>query len=530
METRPIVLVFPRCEPDWPDPAKRLGFPLAILTLARALIGAGFRVRLIDENVIARFDREYSSVERPLWVGISCLGGGQIDAGLEVARVVRSRHPDVKIVWGGWNPTLLPHLYEDPGLRSLVDVVARGRGESTAVAISRRLSEGRDLAGIRGISWRNDAGELHRETDVDDAPLEVAPLPWSLIEHPDRYLWRFGVANYLSSYGCPHRCTFCGIPVGSPTFRPTDNAVVVDHVRELIARGANSIVFYDDNFFTSRTRVVDLARRFADAGLSLKWFSNGRVDQVSRLTDDELDLLARSGCSGLNVGYETGDADTADRVKKDLDVGVTRELARRLHAAGIGLSINFMVGLPGESEASLAVSLSTLFELHAAHPGIEVCWYMFMPSPGTEAWRDLVAAGLLTEPRTLREHARLQYLYLEHPWYYASPPSDVFHEHRSRLKAIAWWFWIGWASPIPRGMIGRGLRAFARWRFRGRRFAYPLDWRIAYAWNRLRSTGRIAAARRRFLRGELPRDVDGSVPPRQSDAGKSVERWARGAI
>lgn len=542
MEKRAVVLVFPRCEPDWPDPGKRLGFPLAILTLARSLVAAGFAVRLIDENVIARFDREYALHERPLFVGISCLGGGQIEAALGVARAVRQRHGDVPIVWGGWNPTLLPALYEDVALRGLVDVVVRGRAEARAAELARRFADGRELSGIPGISyWQQDAsggvGTLVREPD---GPLEETPtvgaLPWRLVEHRDRYLWRNGVANYVSTYGCPHRCTFCGIPVGTPTFRATANEHVVEHMIELRDLGARTIVFYDDNFFTSKPRVLDLAKRLVAADVGVRWYSNGRVDQISRFRGDELEVLASSGCAGFNVGYETGEQSVADRARKDLDVASMPELASRLHQAGIHLSINFMVGLPGETPESLARSLETLFDLHARHPSIEVCWYMFMPSPGTEAWRELVIDGKLTEPRSLAEHARLQYLYLEHPWFYVSPPDDVFREWRAKHKAVAFWFHCGWASAPPRTLLGRTMRRLARWRFTKRRFAWPIDWWCAFAWNRVRTSLRIAAARRRWARNELPRDFD--VPPPQdthpsvssTEGERGALPWARGAM
>ena len=227
---------------------------------------------------------------------------------------------------------------------------------------------------------------------------------------------------------------------------------------------------------------------------------------------------ARAGCRGVNVGYETGDQHVADRVKKDVQVTDVFALARRLHEAGIHLSINFMVGLPGETPERLLASLETLLRIHELHPGVEVCWYFFMPAPGTEAWDELVAEGRLSEPRTLAEHARLQTMYLEHPWFYEDSPTDVMRDDRRLLKAITWLFRQRWAPP-PRSPLLRPFaalhRGWCRRRLDRRQFGALPDWRLAFALNALRTRLRWTAARlgrRRVfdrLRRPVPRRATG---------------------
>ena len=235
--SRTIVLLYPRAEPDWPDPRKLQGLPLAVLTIARPLVAAGYDVRIVDENVTPRPLDELRRLPRPLYVGISCLGGHPIRSGLRLARAAGRLWPGVPRVWGGWNPTLLPHLYEDARVADRVDVVVRGRGERQALAIARRLEAGRDLDGIAGVSWRDAEGRVRRgpEPQLDD-PSEAGPLPYDRIEDLSPYVTRHGALNYISSYGCPHRCSFCGIPVVTRTFRPTPTASVVGELRALRAR------------------------------------------------------------------------------------------------------------------------------------------------------------------------------------------------------------------------------------------------------------------------------------------------------
>lgn len=498
-----VVLLYPRAEPDWPDPEKIQGLPLAVLTVARSLVAEGYDVRIVDENVERRPLDRLGEMPRPLFVGISVIGGYTIRAGMQLAEAVARLWPGVPRVWGGWNPTLVPHLYEDPGAARWVDVVVRGRGEATALAIARRLGAGEGLAGLPGVSWRGPDGTATREPDAPlDDPTHAGPLPYDLIGETSRYVTRHGMVNFITSYGCPHRCTFCGIPAYTRTFKPTDSGVVVEQLGLLTERGIRTFLFLDDNFFTSRDRVVDLAQRLIAADLGVEWHSNGRLDQVLALSEEELALAARSGCRSINVGLETGEQATADAIKKDVVVGDAEELARRFARTGIHLSINVMIGLPGETEASLWRSLESLKVLHAIQPDLEACWYMCMPAPGTEMWRDLVAQGVLTEPRDLLDHTRLQSLYLEHPWYYESPPRDVYREARSGQKALAWTFWMAYVAAPPGNALLRApfgwLRARARRRWEVDRRALGVAWRVAFEWNRWR-------VRARWLRAALLR-------------------------
>lgn len=520
----PILLLFPRVEPDQPDRAKLLGLPLAPLTLARSLTEHGFAVEVLDQNVEPWIDRRLAAIERPLWVGLSIIGGWQIRTGLALARRIRRRWPDVPIVWGGWNPTLLPELYEAPDVAHLVDVVVRGRGETAAVELSERLRDGRDLAGIAGLSHRLD-GPLIREPDrAVGADPSHGLLPYDLIPDPGAYITAQGLVNYMSSHGCPHRCAFCGIPVGTRTFRPIENEIVVDQVGVLAGRGWATVLFYDDNFFTQKARVLDLADRLIAAPFEVEWYSNGRLDQLLQLDVDELRQLVRSGCRSVNVGYETGDQAVADGVLKDIRVDSVYEVAERFAAAELHLSLNFMIGLPGETPSSLVESLESLKRIYAIQPDMDVCWYMFMAAPETELWKRLIGSGDLRAPRSLVDHARLQPLFLELPWYYPAPPRDVFRPDRRALQAIAWCFYQAYAAadpPAPLRIPFRILKRWCRWRFEGRRFGLWLDWRLFERAFRARTALRnlrAAAARTAVWQRLRSRRRANSTGPRPSYA------------
>lgn len=491
--SRTVVLLYPRFEPDFPHPNKRIGLPLAALTVARPLVKAGYDVRIIDENVVPRAIDELRKCPKPVYVGFSVLGGNTVNTGRKLALQVKKLWPDVPRVWGGWSPTLITKAYEHPSARKWVDVVVRGRGEAQALEIADRLSQGVDrFEGIPGVSWWDHDGVLHHEAEAPfDDPTEAELLPYHLIPSLEPYTTKYGIVNYVGSYGCPHKCGFCGIPAGTRTFKPTASNRIVDHFIHFKHMGMKEVVFFDDNFFTNKQRVVDLAQRLVDANAGLKWHCNGRVDQINLLSDAEMKLVARSGCTSINVGYETGDQAVADSVEKGITVTDMLKLAETLKRNGIGLSINFIVGLPEESPESLVRSLDSLKQIYVRQPNMEVSWYIFMPQPGTPLWKKLIAQGLLTDQDTLDEHGKFDTIFMEHPFLYRGPPRRLWKEWRYKHKAIAWYFWTAYASGIPKGKVSKWLfmrlRSWCRWRFENRHFRFRQDWWLAYYahWTRI---------------------------------------------
>ena len=162
-----VVLFFPSYYSDEAAP------PLALIHLAAPLVHHGYDVRIIDsavsEDSVGEAVRECADA---ICLGVSMVTGPMITQGVEVARAVRERHPQVPIVAGGWHASILP----EQTLRSpIFDAVVKGQGEVTFLEIVERYARGeRDLSGIAGslhkqdgkIVWNGDRGY----TDINALP------------------------------------------------------------------------------------------------------------------------------------------------------------------------------------------------------------------------------------------------------------------------------------------------------------------------------------------------------------------------
>jgi p-methyltransferase len=117
------------------------------------------------------------------------------------------------------------------------------------------------------------------------------------------------------------------------------------------------VYFTDDNLFSSRTRARDICRAILDSGMQVRWRGMVRVTIVD---DETAALMAQSGCLEVLLGIESGDPDILRSMGKDASPERILEGIRRLSRAGINTKSTFIVGYPGETDASLQRTVDLL--------------------------------------------------------------------------------------------------------------------------------------------------------------------------
>src|SRR5205085_667327 len=85
--------------------------------------------------------------------------------------LIREARPDVRIVVGGYDPSLATEVYEDPSWG--VDFIVRGEGDITFRELVRALERGVEPAGVAGLSYRK-AGTFVRNPGRAVSTLDVA--------------------------------------------------------------------------------------------------------------------------------------------------------------------------------------------------------------------------------------------------------------------------------------------------------------------------------------------------------------------
>ncbi len=243
------------------------------------------------------------------------------------------------------------------------------------------LSEGGDvdLAGIKGLAWRNGDEILVNFprpfiADLDDLPIpyhEQLPLMeyrMPMIKGPFTFI--------VTSRGCPAGCTYCikhvsyqyGLRLRSP-------ALLMEEMWKLKELGIHNIHMYADLFTVHRDQVMELCERMIAEKIDIKWTCNSRVDYVDQ---EMLEMMSKAGNWLISWGIESGNEQILKHARKGAYPDKAELALRWARQAGIKNWGYFIIGLPGETEQTIRETIDfakklpldiALFHVAAPYPG-----------------------------------------------------------------------------------------------------------------------------------------------------------------
>ena len=325
--------------------------PLTLTTLA-ALVPPelGAELRLYDEGIQAI----PSDLDVDL-IGMTVITGTAPRA-YEWAEHYRAR--GIPVVLGGPHVTLAP---EDA--QPHADAIVTGYAEQTWPQLLRDAAAGR-------LQPRYDMAPDFRFD-------EPGALPFPRRELLPRGAYKT-THTFEATRGCVHDCSVCVVPSAwgrRPYLKPIGH--VIDDLRRTRARHA---VFYDLNLIANRAYAAELFEALTP--LRLHWFG-----LASTLLDEDLiERMARSGCRGLLIGFESPREDSLADIRKGWNRPARYpELIAMVHRHGIAINGTFVFG--NDSETPDAFDEVADFVL--AH-GIDLPRFAVLtPFPGTPLHRRL---------------------------------------------------------------------------------------------------------------------------------------------
>ncbi len=315
-------------------------------------------------------------------LGVSVMPGPQMAAGMEVCREIRKLRPQIPIAWGGYFPSIYPEATLNA---RYVDYAVRGQGEETLLELIEAIRGLRTPDTILGLSYKDKFG-MHRSN---------AERP---MKGPDSFPWmpfhRLPVEKYLrpsffgkrtavhhASIGCPFNCSFCGVHAAygrTEKFEsPARTEAILTHLVEKY--GADSVQFYDMNFFLREDHAVELMNRIA--GLNLRWWCEARVDIMSRYSDDTMRAIKRGGCAMIFFGAESGSDWALQEMQKGITTEETLIMARRTREVGIIPEFSFVVGNPKDPERDTRETLAFVRKIKRINPDAEIIIQHYTPTP-----------------------------------------------------------------------------------------------------------------------------------------------------
>jgi len=281
-----------------------------------------------------------------------------------------------------------PHPSGDPKgtLKLGFDVAFTGEAEESFPAFLKCLAVDQDFSHVPGIAFFNKAGQY---VHTGRAPL------FSLDKYPPFSVFYRKTGDIEITRGCANHCSFCQTPRIFPPdlrHRPAQNVAV--YARLLREQRMRNVRLLSPNAFSygstdghtlNLAAMEDLLSRVKEAvgpegKISFGMFpSEVRPEHVNA---DTVALVKKyAGNSRLVIGAQSGSQKVLDACRRGHTVRDVYTAVETIRSAGLGVIVDFMFDLPGETEADVEKNVKAMRDM--AGMGAILHAHTFMPLPDT---------------------------------------------------------------------------------------------------------------------------------------------------
>ena len=404
-------------------------YPFGFMTIAAHLQSNGYKVRIVNlasmmlndsdmdvDSFLAKLDADVFGIDLH-WLP-------HAQGSLEVAKLLRSIHPQSKLLFGGYSST----YYHDELIRyPQVDLVMRG--DSTEVPMLKlmaALENDRDLHDVPNLSWKAGGRAVHNPmtfipNDIDYIDVDYGWIVRSVIRHRDleghkpfKDWDRYPLTAVFTARGCNQRCVVCGGSCSAMNHF-LGRSRVAFRTPERLAADIRDI----QNYLRAPTFVVgdlrqggkDYADRFFKEAKALG-VDNHLVLELFSPAPSTFFKKADSSLAGYSIEFSPDSHE--ERVRHALGrrfntPSMERCVANALKNGCERFDLFFMIGLPQQTRQSALASAEYARRLYSLVENDERLFTYTSPlapflDPGSYAFEHPDEVGYRLLARTLEEH------------------------------------------------------------------------------------------------------------------------------
>jgi len=240
-----------------------------------------------------------------------------------------------------------------------------GEGEISLSKLLDHLERGETDCEIQGV-WRlAEDGTIVPAKPSETPDVNLLPRPAYDLLPLESYFeldspWHFPkskrAVQFISSRGCPYRCSYCHTIHGK-RYRGQDPEMVLDQIEWLVRTcGVEEFMMVDDIFNFDLERAKAICRGIVARGLKIHMqFPNGvRGD---RFDEELVQLMKEAGTHFMAIAIETVSEKFQKLIRKNLKIDRAMETIRQVSKHKIEVSGFFMIGFPGESQKEVMETL-----------------------------------------------------------------------------------------------------------------------------------------------------------------------------
>ena len=495
--TQRVVMYYPeRGDPKLGQPYSADLMPLEFLHILSPALEHDFEFDIIDSMVEPDpMGKLWEKLEGAFAFASTCIVGYQVADGASVAEQVRSKYPDLPMIWGGWFPSVAPELYLS---RDLANAVCLGQGEVTFTEWLLAIRNGTPVEEVAGLAlWRDgklfhtpkrdlvalddlpppafDLIDVEKYLDVQESQASTAKVRYRFPDPPGYSMQKpYRAVSYFSSYGCPEPCTFCCSPlVTDRRWKALDAEVLVDRIVELKKVYPFDVVrFQDANFGVHEKRVKRFCELLIERNLNIHWNATIEVETIVRYSDETLDLMRDSGCHMMWVGAEAAAAETQEYIRKGIQQGNVDIAMRRMWERNIKIGLFWIIGYPDETPASMRETLTLAAEMKTLYPTCTSEVLLYRPLPGTVSGEHAERNGYEMPLSFDTWGGMVEYKFENKT--YESLPDDIKRDYHRYTYLVPWFDGL----VKGRSPYHRFLKWMAGYRLRNHRYAWTVEFKL----------------------------------------------------
>jgi len=347
---------------------------------------------LYDINALRPTERQIHSVIDDYHADVVMIGGiiPIYKKVIELSDYIKTTYPETTIIAGGSVASSIPEILLE---NSKVDVVCTGEGEKTIINFLRDIKK----KNINGIAYKDNKVIINQpESLIQDLDTESMLPAYDLIEM-ETYLNNQAIGlgreiDFISSRGCPFRCSFCFQPFGK-TPRLHSAKFVINAMKMLIKDyDIDFVTFLDDEFLINKQRVKEFCNEVKKLDKNILWSCNGRANILAN-DEDLMKTMRNSNCISIAYGFESGSQKMLDSMGKKQTIEQMEKVTKLNRIHGMPIPVSFIIGMPGETSETLQETMN-----FCLRNNIPLDSLMFAtPYPGTPIYDFAVRTGRITD-------------------------------------------------------------------------------------------------------------------------------------
>jgi anaerobic magnesium-protoporphyrin IX monomethyl ester cyclase len=355
--------------------------PLGAISAATIVHNRGHAVTICDLNLSSQ-----RSLER------CCAGAGAVCFSAMIPHFsalkalclrIRTLFPEMKIVIGG--PITLS-LADRLAADCAPDFISVGPAEMTMNPIIDIIAKSGPTGTADPHCVTTGATTVVRFEDKENKAIETAPFPeitlldfrkYRNLESLFTFLPRGHCIALETTRGCPYTCIFCDKTVWGYRMGKRDAPSIAGYMKSAYDNlDINKFYFIDDLFLGPADRTRELCSLLKPMGDHIAWSCSARIDQAS---EELFNDLRSAGCRSVFMAIESGSQRILDTIRKRITIDMIRASVACAKRAGLLVTTNFIVGLPGENKETLLETRRLIEEL----PLDDISFSIATPFPNT---------------------------------------------------------------------------------------------------------------------------------------------------